>query len=414
MSETQARCRPRTVVGMSARHAEEPDESTPPELDRQGHEVAALLDAARDLASTRELRPLLQVLLDRLKRLVDYAGTSIWELQGHELTFLGFHGPSAFDPEVARRTRFDVRRMEPHWSHLAQGQPIRMPEIWDGSDVARMFRDVVGGSAMRPSLSVITSLMWVPLVVREKPIGLLSLTSPRSDVFSARDAALALAIARQAAVAIENARLHEQARRVAVLEERQRLARELHDAVTQSLYGLSLYTEAAGQALATRDLDRVATNVAEIRDTAQEALAEMRLLLFDLRPPLLEERGLAGALEVRLHAVEARAGRITDFQGHESERLQPSTEQELYRIAQEALNNVLKHAHAQHVDVRLEVSLDCATLEIVDDGIGFELAPGVDGLGFPGMRERADRLGGTLRVESSPGAGTRVFVEVPR
>jgi signal transduction histidine kinase len=381
----------------------------------QQAEVAALLDAARDLASTLELRPLLEVLLDHLKRLVDYAGTSIWEVDRDELAFLGFRGPAAFNPEIARVTRFPLATMEPHWSRLAAGEPIRMPDIWDDSDVAQMFRRVVGGSAMRPSLDVITSLMWVPLIVRERPIGLLSLTSPRFEAFSPRDATLALAIARQAAVAIENARLHERARQAAVLEERQRLARELHDSVTQALYGISLYAEAAGRALADGEVEPATAHLQEIRETTQEALGEMRLLLFELRPPLLEEQGLAGALRARLQAVEARAGLEVALDCHGEERLRPEQEQELYRLAQEALNNVVKHAHARRVRVRLEIVQDGATLEVADDGVGFEppLAGG-RGYGLTGMRERAERLGGALHVESTPGAGTRVRAGVPR
>ena len=380
-----------------------------------GPEVGALLDAARDLASTLELRPLLDVLLDHLKRLVDYAGTSIWELQGEEMAFLGFRGPRAFDQEVARTVRFHTPDMEPHWSRLAHGEPIRMPDIWDDSDVAQMFRRVVGGSAMRPSLEVITSLMWVPLIVRERPIGLLSLTNPRFDAFSPRDATLALAIARQAAVAIENARLHERARQAAILEERQRLARELHDSVTQSLYAIGLYAEAAGRALADGEPDTAVSNVREIGAATQDALAEMRLLLFELRPPLLEEHGLAAALRARLQAVEARAGLTAEFACRGEGRLAPEREQELFRVVQEALNNVLKHAHARHVRVRLELTSDCAVIEVADDGVGFEPAQhGADGYGLPGMRERAERLGGCLQIESAPGAGTRVRVEVPR
>jgi signal transduction histidine kinase len=385
------------------------------EAEQRGREMAALVDAARDLASTLELRPLLDVMLDHLKRLVDHAGTSIWELDGEELAFLGFRGPKAFDQDVARTVRFRVAEMGPHWTTLARGEPIRMPDIRDGSDVARMFWRVVGGSAMRPSLDVITSLMWVPLIVRDRPIGLLSLTSPERDAFGERDAELALAIGRQAAVAIENARLHERARQAAVLEERERLARELHDSVTQSLYAVSLHAEVAGRALADGDVEPAASNLADIRETVQEALAEMRLLLFELRPPLLQEQGLAAALHTRLRAVEARAGLTTEFAGDGAERLRPEVEQELYRVAQEALNNVLKHAHASRATVRLDVGAGRAALEVVDDGVGFEPAlRGGDGYGLPGMRERAQRLGGTLRVESAPGAGTRVRVEVPR
>ena len=384
-------------------------------LSELGPEVGALLDAARDLASTLELKPLLDVLLDHLKRVVDYAGTSIWELEGAELAFLGFRGPRAFDQDVARRTRFDTTHMEPHWSTLASGEPIRMRDIWDDSDVALMFRRVVGGSPMGPSLQVITSLMWVPMVVRDRPIGLLSLTSPRHDAFSARDATLAMAIARQAAVAIENARLHERAQQAAVLDERQRLARELHDSVTQSLYAMALYAEATTRAMAEGDRESATANLQQISESTQEALGEMRLLLYELRPPLLEEQGLAAALRSRLHAVEARAGLTTEFQSSGEERLAADQEQELYRLAQEALNNVLKHAHATRVSVRFEAGPGGTLLEIADNGVGFATsADGGDGYGLPGMRERAERLGGTLEVESAPGKGTRVRVIVPQ
>jgi signal transduction histidine kinase len=214
---------------------------------------------------------------------------------------------------------------------------------------------------------------------------------------------------------LRRAEAEQRGREMAVLEERERLARELHDSVTQSLYAVSLHAEAAGRALTDGDAEPVASNLADIRETAQEALAEMRLLLFELRPPPLQEQGLAAALQTRLRAVEARAGLATAFEGDDADRLRPETEQELYRVAQEALNNVLKHAHARRATVRLDVCADRAALEVVDDGVGFEPAlRDVDGYGLPGMRERAERLGGTLRVESAPGAGTRVRVEVPR
>ena len=207
----------------------------------------------------------------------------------------------------------------------------------------------------------------------------------------------------------------QRARQVAVLEERQRLSRELHDSVTQSLYGVSLYAEAGSRALAEGDVEPVATNLRDIGETTQEALGEMRLLLFELRPPLLQEHGLAAALQSRLQAVEARSGLATEFVSEGEERLAPDTEQELYRIAQEALNNVLKHAHAAHVTLRLNAATNRVTLDMADDGLGFD--PSVQstgGMGLRGIRERVERLGGELRIESSPGSGTRVHVDVPR
>lgn len=375
-------------------------------------EVEALLDAARDLASALDLPRLLEVLLDHMKRLVDYSGTSIWELQGHELAFLGFRGPNAFNQDVARTVRFQTPEMGAHWTRLAAGEPIRMPDIWDDSDVARMFRRVVGGSARRPSLDVITSLMWVPLVIRDRAVGLLSLTSPRVDAFSPRDARLALAIARQAAVAIENARLHARARHAAILEERQRLARELHDSVTQGLYGVSLYTAAARRALVDGDVASVRNNLRDVAETTQEAVAEMRQLLIELRPQILDEQGLASALWSRLQAVHAHAGISVEFDCAEDVRLAADAEQELYRIAQEALNNVLKHARASRVRVALRQMNGRVRMHISDDGKGFAPETPTGGFGLSGMRERVVRLGGDLRVDSTHGEGTRLEIEV--
>src|SRR5262249_43667407 len=145
--------------------------------------------------------------------------------------------------------------------------------------------------------------------------------------------------------------------------------RELHDSVTQALYGISLYAEAAGRALTGGNTEPVATNLREISDTTQEALGEMRLLLFELRPPLLQEHGLAAALRSRLQTVEARAGLTTEFECQDENRLAPDSEQELYRLVQEALNNVLKHAHAGRVSVRFSVANGMARVEIADDGV---------------------------------------------
>jgi signal transduction histidine kinase len=308
-----------------------------------------------------------------------------------------------------------VEDFHPFWQRLCTEEAIVVSDIRGDSPEAAAFRRMVGEDQIESTYGFIGSVMWIPLVVRGRMTGILSIANSAPRAYGPHDATLALGIARQAAVAIENARLHERARHTAVLEERQRLARELHDSVTQALYGVSLYAEAAGRALADGDLQPAAANLREIGATTQEALAEMRLLLFDLRPPLLVEQGLAGALQSRLQAVEARAGLSTTFEGAGAERLGPETEQELYRLAQEALNNVLKHAHAARIAVRLDVSPDFVCLEIADDGVGFDpTLRGGNGYGLPGMRERAERLGGCLEVDSAAGAGTRVRVKVPR
>jgi signal transduction histidine kinase len=236
--------------------------------------------------------------------------------------------------------------------------------------------------------------------------------------------ALALAIERVRAgqsrkqriekLAIENARLVAAAQDKAIWEERQRLARDLHDSVTQALYGVTLHAEAATRLLAAGDLATVAEYLHELQETAQEALDEMRLLIFELRPPILEQAGLVAALQARLGAVEGRANLETQLIADGVNQLPAIVEQALYRIAQEALNNALKHAHAQRITVALRRTEASAILEVIDDGIGFDPASASDtgGLGVRGMTERVAQLGGVFKVQSAPGAGTQVRVEV--
>ena len=211
--------------------------------------------------------------------------------------------------------------------------------------------------------------------------------------------------------------LYGQAQQAAALEERQRLARDLHDSATQSLYSARLHAEAALRLLASGDTATAAEYVREVKDAARDALAEMRLLIHELRPPVLEEQGLAAALRLRLEAVEGRAGLVTELvvEPEAVERLPGALEQELYRVAQEALNNALKHGRPSRIAVCLRQVAGQVSLEVADDGVGFDVAARANGgLGLQGMRERVARLGGKLDIESAPGLGTRVRLEVPR
>jgi signal transduction histidine kinase len=202
---------------------------------------------------------------------------------------------------------------------------------------------------------------------------------------------------------------------MAALEERQRLARELHDSVTQALYGVTLYAEAAGRLLAAGERDGATTYLREVRNTAQEALQEMRLLIFELRPPILEQEGLVAALQARLAAVEGRVpGLVATVDAPSDLRLPAPIEEALYRIAQETLNNVLKHAKAHTIALSLRQQDSGVTLEIADDGAGFDRATAErrGGFGLRGIAERAAQVGGAVTVQSAPGHGTVVRVEV--
>jgi signal transduction histidine kinase/ligand-binding sensor domain-containing protein len=206
--------------------------------------------------------------------------------------------------------------------------------------------------------------------------------------------------------------LRESEREKAVAAERNRLARELHDSVTQALYAVTLYANAAKRLLLSGQVETAIENVRKVRRTAIEALGEMRLLIFELRPPILEE-GLAAALEMRLEAVERRAGLNTQFRVEGDGRLPPDVEESLYRITVEALNNSLKHAHAHSIRIFLRLEPERTFLEITDDGVGFDpaLTSNGGGLGLRGMVERIEQLGGQLKVDSEPDSGTRIEVE---
>jgi signal transduction histidine kinase len=201
---------------------------------------------------------------------------------------------------------------------------------------------------------------------------------------------------------------------LAVVEERQRLARDLHDSVTQTLYSVTLYADAAIWSLETGETSTASAHIREVQSSSREALREMRLLIFELHPPELEAEGLAAVLQARLEAVEARAGFKADFRVEGERRLPLAVEEALYRIAQEALNNIFKHACAKQVTVALRFTDGEVALTVSDDGIGFDPAalPSPGGLGLRNMEERARKLRGTLQVDSAPGKGTRVCVVV--
>ena len=217
---------------------------------------------------------------------------------------------------------------------------------------------------------------------------------------------------------IANQKLKEfaaQSEALAVAEERNRLARDLHDSVTQSLYSLTLFSEAASEELSAGELDTVKNHLKELRQTSRQALQEMRLMIFELRPPELDEKGLALALRERLEAVESRAGMEISLKVGFTERLNPNLELGLYSIAREAMNNILKHAHATKVAITLSKEDERVILEICDNGIGLDYSSEKinSGLGIKGMQERAKQIGASLDLERMPEGGTRLKVKVP-
>jgi signal transduction histidine kinase len=239
--------------------------------------------------------------------------------------------------------------------------------------------------------------------------GVLSIFRAHGHVFELAEVSLLSSVAEGLALAVENSR---RSRLAAIIEERERLARELHDSVTQSLYSLSLFSEWSAGLLDAGETAAAREKQLRIAEIARQALKEMRLMVYELRSSELETGGLRGALEMRLLAVEERAGVQTSLDFDPALHLPGAVEDEFYHIAQEALNNALKHATAQTVTVYVGVEAATVRLVICDDGCGFDLAGAEQsgGMGMTSMRARAARVGGTLQISSAPGCGCTVSV----
>jgi len=370
-------------------------------------ELSTLLETSNTIASTLELQPLLRVVLDQLKLLVHYSGATIFALEGEELIVLGHSG--SLSPEQLAQVRLPAAQAVGYQELRRGGEPVIIDDLQFDSPAARGYRE----SVLADRYAIFAdarSLLLVPLRVHEQLIGMVRIESQESHFYSERDAQLALAFANQAAAAIENAQLYDQARDLAALEERQRLARELHDAVTQTLFSASLIAEALPDAW-RQSPEKALRGVEELRRLTRGALAEMRTLLLELRPAALAEKPLGELLEALCTSVTSRTRIPIELDVEGDALLAPDIQIALYRVTQEALNNIAKHAAASQVTITFQCDPEQVELRITDDGRGFDpaaLAPGSLGLGI--MRERAASIGATLRVESRPGAGTEVHL----
>ncbi len=373
-------------------------------------ELSTLLGVSHTVASTLELEPLLGVILDQLRFVAGYAGATIFTVDGSEATILAYRGPASEEQVLGLQVSLDQARAI--WEVLVRREPVLIADILDDSPLARAFRTALGPK-LKSTFSYVRSWMAVPLILKEELIGLLSVSWYEPGHYTTRQAELALALASQAAVAIGNARLYGQAQTLAALQERQRLARELHDSVSQMLYSIALSTRTA-RILLDRDPTKVGEVLDDVLGLAKAGLAEMRALIFELRPESLEIEGLVAALTKQAASLRVRHDLDVETDLCAEPDLPLETKEELYRIAQEALHNIVKHAQASRVSLRLTADDEDIGLEVRDDGIGFDPAGPYPGhLGLRSMRERAKRLQGSLKIDGAPNQGTRILVRIP-
>jgi signal transduction histidine kinase len=367
--------------------------------------LRAMSDAVLAIAAERRVDPVLQKLADAACDLVGarYAAIGIPDGDGGFAMFITSGMSDAQYEALGElpRTHGMLGAM------LETTEPHRTPDIQDDSRFE-------GWPAAHPNMR---SFLGVPITSRSDVIGAFYLTEKKGERkagFTDEDEELIRTLAAHAAIAIENARLHERSRELSTIEERKRLARELHDSVTQTLFSIGLTAEAAAE-LVDSEPARARDQLGHLQELARAAMREMRSLIFELRPAELETEGLAAALRKHVEVLRRLHEQEIELQVGGDRRLPPAVEKGLLRIAQEALGNALRHAGASRVAISLVTRDSLVALRVADDGRGFdpeEAAARSRRLGLTSMRERTEALGGMLSIDSEPGSGTTVAVEV--
>lgn len=257
--------------------------------------------------------------------------------------------------------------------------------------------------------------LGIPIRSKNKTIGVLSLMCQSDRILNPSVTQMLTSATKVLGLTVENFYFRKHAEDVVILNERQRLARNLHDSVSQSLYALVISADVSEKLLRIKDFSGLRQQLRDLGKVALQGLKEMRLMLYEFRPASLDIGGLVKALELRLSTVESRAGIHATFSADGEYDLPPQMEQEVYQITIESLNNSLKHAEASEVSIDIHKGTEKIFLEIKDNGLGFDPSTSQTsgGMGMNSMRERARILGGKLTVLSVPGKGTKIQLEAP-
>ncbi len=365
--------------------------------------LAALDVAVKGISGVLGLEVVLQLIVDRVRELGDaeYAALGIAHPDGVIERFI--------TSGLTQEEREQIGAL-PHGYGLL-GLIIREGETFRIPDIARDPRR----HGFPPNHPEMHSFLGVPITVKGQPVGDMYLTNKRGAAeFGPGDQTVVERFAAHAGLAIENARLSERVQALAVVEERERIGRDLHDGIIQRMYGVALGLDDVAE-LASTDPAAAGERVDHAIDALHEAIAEIRSFIYGLRPGLDYEGSLASALESLAEETRLNTMVEIDIAAPRVAGLSPTVRGELLSIAREALSNVIRHAAATRVTIEVAASDGELRLEVDDDGMGFDpSAPGAEGHnGLLNMRKRAEALGGTLQVASASGTGTRIIVTLP-
>jgi PAS domain S-box-containing protein len=368
-------------------------------------EQSTLLEISQTLASALELKP--GLILDQLRVLVEYTHAELFVLEGNAMVALAVRGSQRLEETVP----FSIRLNGPEtlMRLFNEHQPDRIADVWSDEPSAQFLRSLLDDQA-ELLLNGVQAWMWVPVAVKQRVIGSVGVAHTEQNYFTPHHADLALTVANQAAITLVNAELYEHAQALAALQERQRLAQNLHDAVNQSLFSAGLIADVLPR-LWDRDQDQARRSLEDLRRLTRAAQAEMRALLAELRPSALTDTDIGDLLHLLGNALSGRINIPVTVNVAQEVVLPSEVQVAFYRVCQEALNNVAKHAKASRVEIDLRHEGTSIELRIRDDGKGFDPEQTVSGhYGLGMMRERAEAVGALLTVTSQPDHGTELVM----
>jgi len=359
----------------------------------------ALLRTTFLLNSTLKLDEVLEYLLANVGEVVPHDFANVLLIDGDTVYIAEHRGaiPSELELSIPL-LRLSIRKMHYLQQMTETRQPVIVADVWADPNWTMVL----------PTDQIYRAYLGSPIILGHDVIGFINLRSREVDFFNPTHAQRLIAFANQAALAIHNAQTHQQARELAALEERQRLARDLHDAVSQTLFSASVIAEILPQTI-QKNPEKARQHAQELNQLTKGALAEMRALLVELRPEALLQTHLDELIAQLCTALNGRTRVKVDLQLTGQRNLPPDTHITFYRIAQECLNNIVRHSDATRIRVGLQQEEDQVKLQIEDNGRGFELNRLQTGhLGLKIMQERAQTIGATLTIDSQPEKGTVV------
>jgi PAS domain S-box-containing protein len=367
------------------------------------HEQSTLLEISEAFASALEVKP--GFILEQFRGIIEYTHAGLFAVEESNLIVLTTHNPKELEQAPPLNIQLDVP--ETLTSLFTRQRPIRIADVRGDDPAAKFLRSFLRNEAAT-MLKDARSWMWVPLAVKGRVIAVIGLAHSEQDYFKARHADMAMTLANQAAITLVNAELFEDAQALAILQERQRLARNLHDAVNQSLFSAGLIAEVL-PGLWEQDQEDARRSLEDLRNLTRGAIAEMRMLVSELRPLALIDGNLSDLLHQLADAFTGRTNIHVALTITGEDILISQVQVVVYRICQEGLNNIAKHAAASRVKIKLQYTAGKVDMHIQDNGRGFDSnlsLPGHYGLSM--MYERAETIGAKLEIMSKPGKGTEI------